>query len=83
MTECARAGLGQSCHIETGLRNPSPANNPELYFPNKRAACACRGLGGLGFYGCHAHVFAFKDAAEGGLEHNPTRRAVEGSFIAA
>lgn len=48
MTECARAGLGQSCCIETGLRNPSLANG--LCFPREH------GLRGLSFYGCHAQV---------------------------
>lgn len=34
MTECARAGLGQSLRIATGLRIPSPAKPPEVYFLN-------------------------------------------------
>lgn len=85
MTECARAGLGQSLRIATGLRIPSPAKPPELYFPNVS--------------GQHEHVggkknsastgavprffFACKDTAKGGLEQNPTHRAGEGSFTAA
>jgi len=35
------------------------------------------------FSGCRGRVFVLKGAAKGGLGHNRTRRAVEGSFIAA
>lgn len=74
MTECARAGLGQSCCTETGLRNPFLANG--LCFPH------VRGLRGLSFLWVPCPSFALKGAVKGKLEHKPTGRAVEGCFIA-
>lgn len=79
MTECARAGLGQSCRIQTGLRNPSPANNPQLYFPNKRIFRE-RGVGweDSAFTGAMPRFLVLRMQQK----DNPTRRAVEGSFFA-